>query len=152
MSLNRRTLLGIFAAAPALSLTAGPALAREPETFQTDGVAINGIDPVAYFTDGGPVAGSADYTAMHNGATWRFASADNKAAFEGDPEKYGARFGGYCAYAASLGYLAPTIPEAWTVYEDRLYLNANLRARELWQQDIPGNIAKGEANWPDILG
>ena len=152
MSLNRRTLLGIFAAAPALSLTAGPALARGPELFQPVGVAINGIDPVAYFTQGKPFAVSAYYTAMHNGATWRFASADNKAAFEGDPEKYGARFGGYCAYAASLGYLAPTIPEAWTVYEDRLYLNANLRARELWQQDIPGNIAKGEANWPDILG
>ncbi len=149
MELNRRNLLGILAIAP---WVAGPALAAEPETFQTDGVAINGIDPVAYFLDGAPVEGSADHAVMYKGAEWRFVSAANKAAFEGDPEKYGAKFGGYCAFAASRGYLAPTIPEAWTVYEDRLYLNANLRARELWLQDIPGNIAAGEANWPGILG
>ncbi|MDJ0631231.1 MAG: YHS domain-containing (seleno)protein [Rhodobacter sp.] len=152
MPLNRRTLLGLFALAPITALAARPAFAREPETFQTDGVAINGIDPVGYFTDGGPIPGSAEHTVMHNGAEWRFASAANKATFEGDPEKYGAKFGGYCAFAASRGYLAPTIPEAWTVYEDRLYLNANLRARELWLEDVPGNIAKGEANWPGILG
>lgn len=42
-------------------------------------------------------------------------------------------------------------PEAWTVHEDRLYLNANLRARELWLKDVPGNFAKGLANWPGIL-
>lgn len=150
--LTRRTLLGVAAATPLIALTARVAHAMEPETFQSNGIAINGIDPVGYFTDGGPVAGSADHAVDYKGATWLFASADNKAAFEADPEKYGAKFGGYCAYAASLGYLAPTQPEAWTVYEDRLYLNANLRARELWLQDVPGNIAKGEANWPGILG
>lgn len=150
--LTRRAILGIVAATPFVALNARMAMAMEPETFQSNGIAINGIDPVGYFTDGGPVPGSADHTLDYNGATWRFASAANKAAFEADPEKYGAQFGGYCAYAASLGYLAPTQPEAWTVFEDRLYLNANLRARELWLQDVPGNIAKGEANWPGILG
>ncbi|MEM9048813.1 MAG: YHS domain-containing (seleno)protein [Pseudomonadota bacterium] len=152
MTLDRRTILGAFAAIPLVGLTARHARAREPETFQIDGLAIRGVDPVAYFAGNGPVEGSADYALSHNGAEWRFASADNRAAFEADPEKYGARFGGYCAYAASKGYLAPTVPEAWTVYEDRLYLNASLRARTLWLEDIPGNIAKGEANWPGVLG
>ncbi len=153
MQMNRRQFLGTAGTAAAMSaIAARPALARSPETFQTSGVAINGIDPVAYFTQGGPVAGLAAHTVSHNGAEWRFISPDNAAAFQADPDKFGARFGGYCAYAASKGYLAPTVPEAWTVYEDRLYLNANLRARELWRQDVPGNIAKGEANWPGILG
>lgn len=152
MPLSRRATIGLLAAAPVATFFGLPARAAEPETFQTDGIAINGIDPVGYFTDARPVEGSAAFEVTHNGATWRFASAANKAAFESDPEKYGARFGGYCAYAASKGYLAPTVPEAWTVYEDRLYLNFSLRARELWQQDIPGNIALGEANWPGILG
>lgn len=44
------------------------------------------------------------------------------------------------------------MPEAWTIYEDKLYLNYNLRARELWLEDILGNIAKGLENWPGILG
>ncbi len=152
MTLTRRAALRLAAIPPLLALTGTPALAREPETFQVNGLAIRGTDPVAYFTDGGPVTGSAAHALAWKGAEWRFASAANRTAFEMDPDKYGARFGGYCAFAASRGYLAPTIPEAWTVYQDRLYLNANLRARELWLQDIPGNIAKGEANWPGILG
>jgi len=151
MQINRRALLGVLAAAP-VAAAAIPAWAASPQTFQTEGVAINGTDPVAYFTDGGPVAGAAAHALSHNGAEWHFVNAANKAAFEADPDKYGAQFGGYCAYAASLGYLAPTIPEAWTIYNDRLYLNANLRARELWLKDVPGNISKGEANWPGILG
>ena len=57
---------------------------------------------------------------------------------------------GHCAYAMSKGYIAPTVPEAWTIYEDRLYLNFTLRARELWLQDVPGNIALGDANWPKL--
>ena len=152
MPITRRNAIGLIAVPPVLALAGAPALAREPETFQSDGVAINGTDPVAYFSDAKPVPGSADHALDHKGAEWRFASAENRAAFEADPDKYGAVFGGYCAYAASLGYLAPTVPEAWTVHEDRLYLNASLRARELWLQDVPGNIAKGIANWPGILG
>src|SRR6056297_3575309 len=106
--------------------------------------AIDGSDPVGYFTKGGPVEGG-DVTARYKGAIWRFADQVSAAA-------YAPAFGGYCAFAASRGYLAPTTPEAWTIVDARLYLNANLRARELWLEDIPGNIAKGEANWPGILG
>lgn len=150
--LTRRASLGLFVAAPALAMVGLPAHAKEPETFQTNGIAINGVDPVAYFTDSAPVSGSAEFATTYNGATWHFVSAANRDAFLADPDKYGAKFGGYCAYAASKGYVAPTVPEAWTIYNDRLYLNFSLRARELWLQDVPGNIAKGEANWPAILG
>ncbi|WP_283638156.1 YHS domain-containing (seleno)protein [Marinovum algicola] len=147
--LTRRTLFTALAAAPLLPRVA---LAREPEVFQTGGVAINGADPVAYFTTGGPVLAEGRFAADWNGATWHFARAEDRDAFAAEPARYAPQFGGYCAFAASRGYLAPTIPEAWTVYEGRLYLNANLRARELWLEDVPGNIAKGRANWPDILG
>ncbi len=152
MPLSRRATIGLLAAAPVASFVGLPAHAMEPETFQTNGFAINQIDPVGYFVNGDVTPGDMTHAVDYKGATWLFANENNKAAFIADPEKYGAKFGGYCAYAASLGYLAPTVPEAWTVFEDRLYMNANLRARELWLQDVPGNIAKGEANWPGILG
>ena len=51
---TRRSVLGLLAAAPAVALTARAASAREPDVFAVDGVAINGADPVAYFTEGGP--------------------------------------------------------------------------------------------------
>ncbi|WP_127111800.1 YHS domain-containing (seleno)protein [Shimia sediminis] len=150
--LTRRTALGLIAAAPvAFALASRTALAAEPQVFQNP-IAINGTDPVAYFTDGRPVAGSAAHKVSWNGADWQFASAANAKTFEANPEAYAPVFGGYCAFAASKGYLAPTVPEAWTIHEGKLYLNANLRARELWLQDVPGNIAKGQANWPGILG
>jgi hypothetical protein len=151
-NLTRRHILGLLALPPILALTGGRASAQEPETFQIEGLAIRGYDPVAYFTDRLPVLGKPDHSLNHNGATWRFATAGNLATFTADAEKYGARFGGYCAYAASKGYLAPTIPEAWSVHKDRLYLNASLRVRRLWLRDVPGNIKLGEGNWPAILG
>ena len=70
--------------------------------------------------------------------------------FERDPAKYAPKYGGHCAYAMSKGYITPTVPEAWTIYEDRLYLNFSLRARELWLEDVSGNIALGDANWPKL--
>ncbi|SHI04852.1 YHS domain-containing (seleno)protein [Marivita hallyeonensis] len=149
--MHRRTFAKLTLAAPALFF-ARPALAREPEIYQEGGVAIDGSDPVGYFTNNGPVAGSSSVTVNYKGATWRFADQASADAFQSNPTAYEPAFGGYCAFAASRGYLAPTTPEAWTIYEDKLYLNANLRARELWLQDIPGNIAKGNANWPGILG
>lgn len=147
--MHRRTFLSATLAAP-LVLTATRLRAAEPEVFAVEGAAIRGIDPVAYFDEAGPVEGTDRL--MWKGVEWRFASPGNREAFEMDPMRWAPAFGGYCAYAASLGYLAPTVPEAWTVHEDRLYLNASLRARELWLADIDGNIAKGEANWPGILG
>lgn len=149
--LTRRSTLGLLAAPAALTLAPRAALAREPEVFQNP-IAINGIDPVAYFLQEMPVEGSVDHAVTWNGATWYFASADNAVSFVEDTDTYAPVFGGYCAFAASRGYLAPTVPEAWTVYEDKLYLNANLRARELWLEDVSGNIAKGLENWPGILG
>ena len=150
--LTRRSLI---LAAPALgtaALLARPAHAAEPEIFAVNGVAIHGVDPLGYHETAGIVTGTEDAAVQWRGAEWRFASEAQRAAFQADPDRWAPAFGGYCAFAASRGYLAPTIPEAWTVYEGRLYLNATLRARELWLRDVPGNIAKGEANWPGILG
>ncbi len=145
---TRRTTLALLA-----STLATPALAAAPPVFQDNRrIAINGYDPVAYFNQSRPVAGAAQFQAEYNGAIWQFASAENRAAFAQNPTRFAPKYGGYCAYAASKGALAPTIPEAWTVYDNALYLNANLRARGLWKQDIPGNIRKANGFWPGILG
>ena len=50
----------------------------------------------------------------------------------------------------SKGYIAPTVPEAWTIYEDRLYLNFSLRARELWLQDVPAKLPWGMRIGPSL--
>lgn len=147
---SRRDVLALIATASAVTLVAPMASAKE-KWFIDGGYAIRGYDPVAYFTAAAPVLGDDAFTSAYDGATFRFASAENKALFDGAPAKYAPQFGGYCAYAVSKGGTAPTQPDAWTVYEDKLYLNFNTSVREIWSEDIPGNIAKATANWPGVL-
>jgi YHS domain-containing protein len=114
-------------------------------------LAVSGYDPVAYFTEGRPVEGSGDYSYTWNGAVWRFASQANLDAFSANPAKYAPQFGGYCAWAVSQGYTASTDPQAWKIVDGKLYLNYDLDVKKTWEQDVPGNIAKGEGNWPKVL-
>ena len=65
-------------------------------------LALDGHDPVAYFKTGKPAKGLAQHAASWNGATWHFASADNKAAFEASPQTYAPQYGGYCAWAVRM--------------------------------------------------
>lgn len=151
--LTRRTLLtAAVAAAPAAAFLTRPAMAAEPEVFSEGGIAIRGADPVAFFTEGAPVTGSPDHALMWNGTTWHFASAENMELFIADPSAYAPQYGGYCAFAMASGYIASTVPEAWTVHEGKLYLNYSTSIRGRWERDIPGNIEKADANWPTALG
>ena len=136
--------------AATLVLVTSAASAIEPVFSTTFGGAIRGYDPVAYFTEGRPVEGTSAHRYEWKGAAWSFASAANRAAFEADPEKYAPRYGGYCAWAVSQGYTASIDPEAWRIVDGALYLNYSLDVQERWAKDIPGNIARAEANWPRL--
>jgi hypothetical protein len=114
-------------------------------------VAIGGYDPVAYFTEGRPVVGKSVHSLHWNGATWRFASAQARAAFAASPDRYAPQFGGYCAWAVSQGYLAPGDGRQWKIVGGKLYLNFNARAKMLWEADQAEAIVRGHANWPAVL-
>ena len=100
---------------------------------------------------GKPVEGSKAYSFEWNGATWRFASAAHRDLFAQAPEKYAPQYGGYCAWAVSQGYTADIDPEAWKIEDGRLFLNYSLEVQKKWAADLPGNVAKGDANWPKLL-
>ncbi|HKL65907.1 MAG TPA: YHS domain-containing (seleno)protein [Roseovarius sp.] len=126
-------------------------LATAP-VYAPDGVAIRGTDPVAYFTEGTAVPGTPDHALEWNGATWHFASADNRAAFADDPGAYAPQYGGFCAWAvAEKGKLYSTQPDNWAIVDDKLYLNFNDDIQARWQEDIPGFIEAGDERWPEIL-
>ena len=121
------------------------------QTYTEDGVAISGADPVAYFTEEAYVPGSADYTYDWNGVTWQFASAENRDLFAANPEQYAPEYGGFCAWAvAAKEALVPTDPNAWSVVDGKLYLNANQKVQSNWEKDIAGFIAKANNIWPRL--
>jgi len=131
-------------------LLAVSASAFAQNNVDSSGLALQGYDPVAYFTDKQPVRGKAEFTAQHEGATYRFASAANRDAFAAAPAKYAPQYGGYCAFGLASGYKAPIEPDAWTVVDGKLYLNYNRSVRSRWSTDIPGFIRKADANWPTV--
>jgi YHS domain-containing protein len=123
-----------------------------PVNVTPEGVAIKGYDPVAYFMDKKPVKGMPEYRYEWGGARWLFASAVHLKKFQQDPEKYAPVYGGYCAYAVSQGKTADIDPEAWTVFEGRLYLNLNKGVQTLWEKNMQDYIRRANVNWPRILG
>ena len=153
-SFSRRTVLrGASLAAVAAVLPPAPAKAAKAlfYTGLLSGTAVGGHDPVAYFQHGKPVKGSSRHSTEWKGVTWRFASAENLATFKAAPQRYAPQYGGYCAWAVGQGYTAKGDPNQWTVVDGKLYLNYSAGVRETWRQDIQGNIAKANANWPEVL-
>ena len=126
------------------------ASAADIVNIDKNGFALQGYDPVAYFTDGKPVKGSPQFTASYKGATYQFASAEHKQLFEKSPAKYEPQFGGFCGYAASIDKLAPVEVEYFQVLHDRLILQHNKKAWELWHKDVEDNLKKADANWPTL--
>jgi len=133
-------------------LTATPASAQAAPVYLARGLAVGGYDPVAYFTENKPVEGNPAITLEHGGAKYQFASEANRETFKKEPDKYAPQYGGYCAWAVSQGYTAHGDPNAWSISNGKLFLNYNQSIRSTWAQDIPGNVTKGDANWPKIVG
>jgi YHS domain-containing protein len=129
------------------------AQAKSPEIFTglVKGVAVGGYDPIAYFTDKKPVKGKADISYSWKGATWHFASEQNRDAFKAEPEKFAPQYGGYCAYAVSKGATAKGDPQVWKIVGGKLYLNLSKGVQSTWEKDIPGNIKAADKNWPGVL-
>lgn len=134
----------------AINALANLACADEVVNIDKSGLALQGYDPVCYFTDGKPIKGSAEFTATYKGATYRFVSAEHRSRFMQSPEKYAPQFGGFCGYAASINKLAPIEVEYFQVLHDRLILQHNKKAWDLWHKDVEGNLKKADANWPAL--
>ncbi len=144
----------------ALTLVALPLTISTPAAFADkdpvytgifSNTAVDGHDPVAYFTEGKPIKGSKDFSTDYQGAEFRFASQANLDAFLADPEKYAPQYGGYCAWAAAQNKTAPGKAEYWAIVDDKLYLNFSKKVQEDWNEDREGFITKADENWPDLL-
>lgn len=124
------------------------AMAADEQDIQ----ALEGRDPVAYFTEGKAVRGDGFILSKHNWLTYLFTSKDHKATFDKDPEKYAPQFGGWCAFGVSVGKKFHADPEAFVVHEGKLYVNVNKDILKKFKEDLAGNIKKAEASWSKIKG
>ena len=119
-------------------------------SVNAEGQALQGYDPVAYFTDGKPTPGDAQFSTSHNGASYLFASAANRDAFVSDPDKYLPQYGGFCAFGTSLGKKFDGDPMSWKIVDGKLYLNSGEKPHQMWLEDVPGRIQQADTQWPEI--
>jgi hypothetical protein len=115
------------------------------------GLAISGFDPVAFFTDAKPLAGSEEFEFRFAGAVWRFCNVGNRDAFAARPDVYMPQFGGYDPVSAARGIAVAGNPEVWVVTGERLYLFYNRAARETFNDDSDRVLTAAVRKWPDIL-
>jgi YHS domain-containing protein len=136
-----------------LLLIALPACAAQKTLLNLDksSIAIQGYDPVAFFTENKPVKGNSDYQSTYNGAKYLFASAQDKSTFDANPAKYEPQFGGYCAYAVSEGHLAPITIDAFMIVNGRLLMQYDFKVKKIFEQDPQGRLARADKNWPGLV-
>ncbi len=126
------------------------AAAARPIAAETVPLAIKGYDPVAYFTDGKPVAGLPEFEFEWDERRYRFASAGHRDLFKADPVRYAPQFGNYCAMALAKGEVVVANPENWLISDSKLYVfgKAPPMGPALFQQDLAANIVKANNNRP----
>ena len=138
-------------AAAVTFVVATAALSAGPEiNASSTGLALQGYDPVAYFTEGEATKGSYKITASYDDATYWFSSEEHKAAFEANPDAYVPEYGGYCAFGAAMGFKFDGDPNHWKIVDGELYLNLSKDIQERWSEDIPGFIQQADNNWVTI--
>ncbi|MEX0343739.1 MAG: YHS domain-containing (seleno)protein [Rhizobiaceae bacterium] len=149
MTRNVRNAAAMIAALFVSALLATQAFAGALN-LNSSGVAIQGYDPVAYFTENKPVKGSGVHVATHDGAIYWFSSADNQKAFKANPAKYVPAYGGFCAYGVAQGVKVKIDPTAFKIVDGQLYLNITHQIQKTWEKDIPGYISKADSNWKSL--
>lgn len=151
--LRAMALLAVLAAGGAAPLLAQDKAAPEKVLLNLDrnGLAMKGYDPVSYFEPSGPLKGSTEFTALHDGATYRFANAENRDRFALKPTRYAPQFGGYCGYGASRNYLAPVDPEAFAIMDGRLILQYSKDVLRRWQEDPRSRLTLADENWSGLV-
>ena len=123
---------------------------NKSEVYSTQEGAIGGYDPVEYFISQSPIKGKKEFSYEWHDATWYFNSMENRAAFQNNPERFAPQYGGYCAFGMSRGYKAETQPDAWTIVNDKLYLNYNTEVKEKWFPEKEERIPIADSTWLDI--
>lgn len=146
----------LFVAIPLLVIAFS---ANAQEIFTNDrGIALDGYDVVAYFTEGKPVKGRSDFTATYKGATWYFASAEHRDLFTAKSSAYEPECGGWCAWGvAEKNSKFPVDPNTFKVSDGKLYLFYNgpmgdgkFNSLEPWNKDEKRLMKSMEMNWKGL--
>ncbi|NOZ31891.1 MAG: hypothetical protein GXP01_02190 [Alphaproteobacteria bacterium] len=114
------------------------------------GVAIDGMDPVSFFTEPEPAKGRRDFMFIWGGVPWYFSSEANRQVFAAAPGVYAPRFGGYGLASIARGFLSEGNPRIHTIFFGRLYLFYSSGNRQAFLASPVEMLEEAVAGWPDL--
>ncbi len=153
---SRLLLAALISATVALAgcgamLAQNPSSALKPVNAVADGddarVMLKGHDVVAYFTQGRHALGSSQFKSVYEGVTFRFASAEHKALFDANPQKYQPEYGGYCANGIAYGIPWGGDADTWRIIDGRLFINGGPGSKAAFELDLKRNIELADRYW-----
>ena len=112
-------------------------------------VMLQGHDVVAYFTQGKHAPGSAQIKSVHEGVTFRFASAEHKALFDKEPARYLPQYGGYCANGIVYGIPWGGDADSWRIDDGKLYIFGGADSKAVYELDIKKNRELADKYWKE---
>lgn len=145
----------LFVALLSLSTFAQTAAKRTSQFNLEKKVAIQGYDPVAYFTQKKVVKGKSNFTTTHEGVIYNFSSQVNKDMFVKNPASYEPQYGGWCAFAmGDSGDKVEINPESFKIISNKLYLFYNAffnNTLKSWNKNETNLKNKANVSWKKFI-
>jgi YHS domain-containing protein len=134
---------------------AQPGVRKAAFNLSSSGLAINGYDPVSYFSTGEPVKGNKEISLLQEGVTYYFSTDANRKKFAASPAKYEPQYGGWCAYAmGNNGSKVDVDPKTFKILDGRLFLFYNkwlTNTLKSWNKNENNLKKNADSNWSKIF-
>ena len=128
---------------------------NKANNIDNSNIALQGYSPVSYLDLGLAQKGNKNFKSEHEKIVYYFTSAEQKATFDKNPEKYLPQYGGFCAFGCYAGAKFRVDPNKFLVNDGKYYLylnNIELDAKQLWLAE--NNHAKlksiADKNWEKL--
>jgi YHS domain-containing protein len=112
-----------------------------------DRLMLFGADVVAYFTQNAYVQGNAQYASKYQDVDFHFSSAEHKAMFDAEPEKFLPQYGGYCANGIMFGIPWGGNASDFKVVDGKLYIFGGHVSQAAFELELDKNIALADNYW-----
>ena len=121
----------------------------------SNGIAIHGYDPVAYFKQGKALQGKKEFPVTANGIVYYCSSAENRKLLLKYPENYLPQYGGWCAFAmGDNGKKVDVNPETFKISGGKLYLFYNsfpVNTLKSWNRNEMNLMRNADRNWKKLI-
>ena len=146
------SLIVLFGVFSIINLSAQDNMANN---IDNSNIALQGYSPVSYADLGLAQKGVKEFKSEHEKIVYYFTSAEQKAAFDQNQEKYLPEYGGFCAFGIYAGAKFRPDPNKFISKDGKYFLflyNIELDAQQLWLNENKHDklTAAADKNWKKL--